>query len=55
MPGILASGYLFADGPVVSGSKTSAAKTWKYCPYSTQITNYNQDARVPQGEKVHHP
>ena len=39
----------------VSGSKTRSAKTWKYCPYSTQITDYNQDARVPGGEKVYHP
>lgn len=39
----------------VSGSKTTAAKTWKYCPYSTQITDYNQDSRVPGGEKVYHP
>ncbi len=40
--------------PVVSGSKSRSAKTWKYCPYSTQITNYSQDARVPDIEKTYH-
>ena len=38
-----------------SGSKTTSAHTWKYCPYSTQITTYNQDTRVPEIEKVFHP
>ncbi len=38
-----------------SGSKMTSAKLWKYCPYSTQITDYNQDSRVPVGEKVYHP
>lgn len=51
---ILPSGDIFAPGPVVSGSKLSGAKTWRYCPYSTQITDYNQDATVPNGEKVYH-
>lgn len=45
---------LFAPGPAVSGSKTRAAHCWKYCPYSTQITDYNQDSRVPENEKVYH-
>jgi len=51
---------IFAPGPVVSGSKSSTIKTggtahcWKYCPYSTQITAYNGDARVPTAEKVFH-
>ncbi len=40
--------------PAVSGSKSRSAKTWKYCPYSTQITNYNQDSRVPDIEKTYH-
>jgi hypothetical protein len=51
---ILPSGDLFAPGAVVSGSKTRAGHKWKYCPYSTQITNYNQDNRVPSGEKTYH-
>lgn len=51
---ILPSGGIFQPGPAVSGSKTRGAKTWKYCPYSTQITDYNQDSRVPSGEKVYH-
>jgi hypothetical protein len=38
----------------VSGSKLSAAHCWIYCPYSTQITDYNQDSRVPPGDKVYH-
>ena len=46
-------GSLFDPGPAVSGSK-SHGQTWKYCPYSTQITAYNQDSRVPEGEKVYH-
>lgn len=45
---------LFEPGPAVSGSKTNAAHCWKYCPYSTQITDYNQDSRVPPGEKTYH-
>lgn len=49
----LPQGDIFALGPAVSGSK-SGGKTFKYCPYSTQITNYNQDSRVPSGEKVFH-
>ena len=44
---------IFDPGPAVSGSKPYG-KTWKYCPYSTQITNYNQDSRVPALEKVYH-
>lgn len=40
---------------VSSGSKSRSAKRWKYCPYSTQSTTYNQDSRVPQGEKTYHP
>jgi hypothetical protein len=51
---VLPSGDLFASGPVVSGSKTTGAKTWRYCPYSTQITDYNQNAEVPGGEKIYH-
>jgi len=51
---ILPSGGIFEPGPAVSGSKTTAAHCWKYCPYSTQITNYNEDSRVPGGEKVFH-
>jgi hypothetical protein len=42
------------DGPTASGVKARTAKTWKYCPYSTQITNYNGDTRVPEIEKVYH-
>lgn len=38
----------------ISGSKVRGAKTWRYCPYSTQITDYNQNAEVPNGEKVYH-
>lgn len=51
---ILPQGDIFAPGTAVSGSKTRGAKTWKYCPYSTQITNYNQDSRVPEIEKTFH-
>jgi hypothetical protein len=51
---ILPSGDLFAPGPVVSGSKLTAAHCWRYCPYSTQITTYNQNAEVPGGEKIYH-
>jgi len=51
---ILPSGGIFEPGPAVSGSKNTAAHCWKYCPYSTQITNYNGDSRVPGGEKVFH-
>jgi hypothetical protein len=51
---ILPSGDLFAPGPVVSGSKLTAAHCWRYCPYSTQITDYNQNAEVPGGEKIYH-
>jgi len=40
--------------PAVSGSKSRSSKTWKYCPYSTQITGYNEDARVPEIEKTYH-
>jgi len=45
---------IFGTGPVISGSKSRSAKTWKYCPYSTQITPYNGDTRVPEVEKVYH-
>ncbi len=51
---ILPSGNIFAAGPAVSGSKATAAHCWKYCPYSTQITNYNDDSRIPEIEKVFH-
>lgn len=51
---ILPQGDIFASGVVVSGSKTSGAHCWRYCPYSTQITNYNNDSRVTAGEKVFH-
>lgn len=44
-----------SPGTTVSGSKSTAAHFWKYCPYSTQITNYNGDTRVPGGEKTYHP
>ena len=47
-------GDLFNPGPAVSGCKSRSAKTWKYCPYSTQIEDYNQDARVPNGERTYH-
>ena len=50
---ILFQGDLFNTGPIVSGSKNRGHK-WKYCPYSTQITTYNQDARVPLVEKTYH-
>lgn len=46
---------IFAPGPTVTGSKTTAAHRWKMCPYSTQITTYNQDSRIPSGQKVYHP
>jgi len=51
---LLPQGDIFASGTAVSGSKVTAAHLWKYCPYSTQITGYNQDSRVPGGEKVYH-
>jgi hypothetical protein len=38
-----------------SGNKARAAHCWKYCPYSTQGTDYNEDARIPEGEKTYHP
>jgi hypothetical protein len=44
-----------SPGDTISGSKTTAAHCWKYCPYSTQITNYNSDSRVPEIEKTYHP
>jgi len=50
----LPQGYIFAPGPVVSGSKMTASHRWKRCPYSTQSTAYNQDSRVPSGQKVYH-
>lgn len=50
---ILLSDDIFAAGPAISGSK-SRGHTWRYCPYSTQITNYNQDSKVPEGEKTFH-
>ena len=43
-----------APSVAVSGSKSRAAHKYKYCPYSTQSTNYNQDSRVPQGQKTYH-
>ena len=45
---------IFDPGTAVSGSKTRAAHCWKYCPYSTQITDFNQDSRIPDSEKVFH-
>ena len=42
-------------GTTVTGSKSTAAHCWKFCPYSTQITDYNIDDRVPSGEKTYHP
>ncbi len=45
---------IFGTGPVVSGSKSRSAKTWKYCPYSIQTIEYNGDSRVPDGEKIYH-
>jgi hypothetical protein len=50
---ILPQGDLFAEGTAISGSKPHG-KTYKYCPYSTQITDYNQDSRVPQAQKTFH-
>ncbi len=44
-----------SPGTTVTGSKSTAAHCWKFCPYSTQITDYNQDTRVPEGEKTYHP
>ncbi len=44
-----------SPGTTVTGSKSTAAHCWKFCPYSTQITDYNQDSRVPEGEKTYHP
>jgi len=41
-------------GTTFSGSK-DGGHCWKYCPYSTQGTNYNGDSRVPGGEKTYHP
>jgi len=49
--------FEFDDGSpstTFSGSK-DGGHCWKYCPYSTQITNYNGDSRVPGGEKTYHP
>lgn len=51
---VLPSGGIFQSGPVVSGSKVRGTKTWRYCPYSTQITDYNQNSEVPGGEKIYH-
>ena len=42
-------------GTTASGSKSTGTHCWKYCPYSTQITTYNGDSRVPGGEKTYHP
>jgi hypothetical protein len=50
----LPQGDIFAAGAAVSGSKSTAAHCWKYCPYSTQITGYNSDSRVPEIEKTYH-
>lgn len=38
----------------VSGSKVRAAHCWMYCPYSTQISDYNGSTVVPSGEKTYH-
>ncbi len=51
---LLPQGDIFATGLAISGSKRSGGHCWKYCAYSTQITNYNGDARVPNGEKIYH-
>ena len=51
---ILPSGDIFAPGPVVSGSKIRGTKTWRYCPYSTQIIDYNGDTSVPNIERSFH-
>ena len=50
----LIQGNIFAAGVAVSGSKVTAAHCYKYCPYSTQITAYNGDFRVPELEKTYH-
>lgn len=57
---ILHEGHVFeydttSPSTTVSGSKSRSAKCWKYCPYSIQITSFNQDSRVPEVEKVYHP
>ncbi len=44
-----------SPGTTVSGGKSRAGHCWKFCPYSTQSTDYNQDSRVPSGEKTYHP
>lgn len=51
---ILPQGDIFAPGPVISGSKMTAGHRWKKCAYSTQSTDYNQDNRIPSGQKVFH-
>ena len=51
---ILPSGGIFEPGPVTSGSKLTAAHCWIYCPYSTQISDYNGSTVVPSGEKTYH-
>lgn len=38
----------------ISGSKDRSGHCWKFCPYSTQTINYNQDLRVPDIEKIYH-
>jgi hypothetical protein len=50
---ILPQGDTFAPGPVISGSKPHGHR-WRYCAYSVQSTNYNQDSRVPFVEKTYH-
>lgn len=50
---ITPQGSIFAPGPAISGSKPHG-KTFRYCPYSTQITNYNGDTFIPAGDKVYH-
>ena len=57
---ILHGGSIFefddaSPGTTSSGSKVRAAHCWRYCPYSTQTTDYNGDTRIPGGEKTYHP
>jgi len=44
-----------SPGTTASGSKTTAAHCWKFCPYSTQSTDSRGDTRVPEGQKTYHP
>lgn len=53
-PGTIFEYNTASPATAVSGSKNRAAHKWKYCPYSTQSTVYNQDSRVPEIEKTYH-